>query len=62
MKISSKRCVIDATVMIYRKIWKSDAFFLNQQFITWDARADHGSYFVATYIKTHMTWREREEN
>jgi len=23
--------------------------FLIQQFITWDAVADHGSYFVATY-------------
>ena len=24
-------------------------FFLNQQFITWGAKADHGSYFVTMY-------------
>ena len=28
-------------------------FFLNQQFITQSTRADCGSYFVTTYIKTH---------
>jgi len=36
-------------------------FFLNQKFITWGVRADYGSYFVTTYIKTQTTWREREK-
>ena len=31
-------------------------FFLNQQFITWSARTDHGSYFITTYIHTDTTW------
>ena len=30
-------------------------FFLNQQFITWSAKADHGSYIVTTYIATKPT-------
>ena len=30
-------------------------FFLNQQFITWDTRADHGNYFITTYIKMQTT-------
>ena len=29
-------------------------FFLNQQFITWDMRADHGSYFVTMYKKSKL--------
>jgi len=32
-----------------------DFFFLNQQFITWSMRADHGNYFVTTYMKTEAT-------
>ena len=30
-------------------------FFLNQQFITWSSRADHGSYTVTTYMKSRLT-------
>ena len=30
-------------------------FFLNQQFITWGVQADHGSYFVTTYMKMKTT-------
>ena len=30
-------------------------FFLNQQFITQGAIADHSSYFVTTYIATETT-------
>jgi len=38
-------------------------FFLNQQFITWHAVADHGSYFVTTYNRSRLheeTEKERE--
>jgi len=38
-------------------------FFYNQQFITWRAMADHGSYF-RNYIKemhTNMKLREKKE-
>jgi len=30
-------------------------FFLIQQFITWRTKADHDSYFVATYKKNRLT-------
>jgi len=30
-------------------------FFLNQQFITWRAKADHGSYFAAMYKRNRLT-------
>ena len=30
-------------------------FFLYQQFITWDTIADHGSYFITTYIEIETT-------
>ena len=36
-------------------------FFLNQQFITWGVVADHGSYFVTTYIKT-VYKKKKERN
>ena len=36
------------------------SFFLNQQFITWDMRADHGSYFVTMYIQNETTWKRKE--
>ena len=42
-------------------------FFLkkNQQFITWSAQADHGSYFVTTYNRSRQIWnreyKERKE-
>ena len=32
-------------------------FFLNQQFITWHAKADHGSYFH-NYVQRKHTNRE----
>jgi len=35
-------------------------FFLNQQFITQDVVAVHGSYFVITCIRTNKT-KERKE-
>jgi len=35
--------------------------FKNQQFITRGARADRGSYFVTTYIKTYDMKRKRRE-
>jgi len=38
----------------------NEVFFLNQQFITQSARADHGSYFVTMYIKTKTTWRNKK--
>jgi len=31
---------------------ESNTFFLNQQFIRWNVRADHGSYFVTTLNRT----------
>jgi len=37
-------------------------FFLNQQFITRSARADHSSYFITTYIQTDIIWREKQKN
>ena len=37
-------------------------FFLNQQFITWSIRADHGSYFITTYIQTEATWKNKKKN
>jgi len=30
-------------------------YFKNQQFITWGARADHGSYFITMYRQTEST-------
>ena len=38
-------------------------FFLkkNQQFITWDVRAGHGSYFVTTYIQIEATWKKKRK-
>jgi len=33
----------------------TSVFFLNQQFITRRARADHGSYFVAAYKRNRLT-------
>jgi len=36
-------------------------FFLNQQFITRGAPADHGSYFVTTYIKTESTCEKKKK-
>ena len=33
----------------------SHPFFLNQQFITWRAKADHGSYFAAMYKRNRLT-------
>ena len=38
-------------------------FFLNQQFITWRTKADHGSYFRNYIQKTHtnMKLKEKEE-
>ena len=41
------------TLMIY------SFFFFNQQFITWDALADCGSYFITTYIKTESTCEKK---
>ena len=35
-------------------------FFLNQQFITWNVRADHGSYFVTTYNEDKLTLKKRQ--
>ena len=35
-------------------------FFLNQQFITQHTLADRGSYFVATYMRSRLTWNERD--
>ena len=32
----------------------------NQQFITWNVRADHGSYFVTTYNKGKLTLKKRQ--
>ena len=37
-----------------------NSFFLNQQFITWGAVADCGSYNITTYIRTKEKKRERE--
>ena len=34
-------------------------FFLNQQFITWSVKADYGSYFVAMYIPTETTCKNK---
>ena len=34
-------------------------FFLYQQFITRGAKADRGSYFVTTYMKTQTTGGKR---
>ena len=36
-------------------------FFWDQRFITRGAKADCGSYFIATYIEKQTTWRLREE-
>ena len=36
-------------------------FFLNQQFITWRAVADHGSYFVTTYRRHRLHVEEKTE-
>jgi len=33
-----------------------DSFFWTQQFITRGAKADRGSYFIATYKTTQTTW------
>ena len=32
----------------------------NQQFITWNVRADHGSYFVTTYNEGKLTLKKRQ--
>ena len=41
--------------ILHLKKGNNSHFFLNQQFITRGARAGRGSYFVTTYIKTHVT-------
>ena len=42
--------------MIYTYI-----IFFNQQFITWHAVADHGSYFVTTYKRCRQHKKEETE-
>ena len=34
-------------------------FFLDQQFITWSIRADHGRHNVSTYIETEPTYEQK---
>ena len=36
------------------------SYFLNQQFITWSVRADHGSYFITTYMESEPTEEKSE--
>jgi len=36
-------------------------FYLNQQFITWYAMVDCGSYFVTTYKRSRLTWGLKQE-
>ena len=50
-------CVMHDYVTVYDIILTSNLFFLNQQFITWDVRADHGSYFIIIYMYTKTTKR-----
>ena len=49
------RMRLDTNIVCVYKIDKlllslaSIIIFLNQQFITWSVKADHGSYFITTY-------------
>ena len=36
-------------------------YFLIQQFVTWDARADRGSYNVTTLHKKETMWKRKRK-
>ena len=48
-------------IPIFYTVTSKLVFFLNQQFITWSARADCGSYFVTTYMEPEPTGEKREK-
>ena len=41
--------------------WRTTCFFLNQQFITRDAKAGRGSYFITTLSRTKEEKNEKEK-